>query len=107
MNDNNLDYIYKSSKWKKVRELVRMRDKNICAYCNKFIKGKAHIHHIQELKKENLHLAYDLNNLITLHQQCHNIVHDRFKQADSFIEEYNNEIDFEKRKKVFERKIKK
>jgi hypothetical protein len=83
-NDATLTF-YSMSLWQNIREKVRQRDHYECQRCayNKRLRtsiksGDLHVHHICELEKFP-ELALNLNNLITVCHECHNIIHDRFQ----------------------------
>ena len=64
--------VYQSSKWKKLREKVLIRDGFQCVKCGKVvgIKPKDHaVDHVVELKDGGA--AFDINNLELLCQSCH------------------------------------
>lgn len=68
--------IYNSSKWKKIREIALLRDSFLCQEClRNGIETKATIvHHKIELK-EDITLAFDLDNLESICDTCHNREH--------------------------------
>lgn len=72
----NLDKFYKSREWTNLRKQAIERDNNECQMCKEH--GKVSIaqcvHHIKHLK-EHPELALDINNLKSLCNICHNIVH--------------------------------
>lgn len=93
LTDKEAKHIYNTKGWKKVRRDVLKRDNWQCQDCIKRLKqaetdgvaltGKdakirraSHVHHIQELKLYP-ELAYNMNNLISLCETCHNIRHGR------------------------------
>jgi 5-methylcytosine-specific restriction endonuclease McrA len=64
--------LYKTSRWRKVRQLVIARQGGICNRCDKPIEE---IHHIIALTEENFTdpiIAYSLENLEGLCHDCHN-----------------------------------
>ena len=63
---------YKSKEWRKVRELVIIRQGGICNRCNKPVEE---IHHIIPLTDENYtdpSISLNLDNLEGLCHDCHN-----------------------------------
>lgn len=69
---------YKTSKWKKKREVVMRRDKYLCRECLRYGKRTAaylihHIHPLEEYPEKRL----DTNNLICLCNKCHETMHVR------------------------------
>lgn len=89
-NNDTLTF-YSLSLWQKVREDVKIRDHYECQRCNYYKRlrtsirsGDLHVHHICELEKFP-QLALNLNNLITVCHECHNIIHDRFQPPEPKI----------------------
>lgn len=65
----------KSSRWKKVREQILLRDK-CCILCLKrgiFEHRQLQVHHIIK-RADDISLAYEPSNLITLCRTCHDEV---------------------------------
>lgn len=90
---------YKSKKWQKTRELVILRDKDICWFCGQLILKRRTIHHKQELNENNINdydIAYSLDNLVECHDYCHNMHHDRFGYKSTIVDT-SLEIDYTKR----------
>lgn len=90
---------YKSKRWQKTRELVILRDKDICWFCGQLILKRRTIHHKQELNEQNINdydIAYNLDNLVECHDYCHNIHHDRFGYKSTIVDT-SLEIDYTKR----------
>lgn len=93
------DEFYKSKAWQKKREEIIERDLGICQHCHKLILESPHVHHIIELTEENYKdpkIALNDDNLITLHKDCHDAVHERFQLKSSIVDN-NFEIDYSKR----------
>jgi len=81
--DNYSDFL-KSDKWVEVRKKVLTRDLYICKKCK---KNGNHAHH---LNYKNL---CDINNIITLCEDCHEFVHGRKFNLKNIDEtEIKNEI---------------
>lgn len=76
INNGHEKKFYKSWTWKKKRKEIIDRDNGECQHCKErgeFSKGRL-VHHIKHLKEcPELGLADD--NLITLCDECHNIMH--------------------------------
>ena len=85
---------YNSSNWKKVRAMVRKRDNNECVMCREqgYVtidtnerrddgrkKIQLVVHHIRELE-DHPELALDMNNLITICYQHHELIHNRIER---------------------------
>lgn len=69
--------IYQTSRWRKTREQVKLRDKGLCQLSlleGKIVPGDA-VHHIEVLRPNTIHLAFDLNNLILLSKDKHDMLH--------------------------------
>ena len=66
---------YSSKKWIQTRDIVKKRDRMICQHCHRPILHRYIVDHIIPLTLENYHdanLAYGLDNLQLLCQDCHN-----------------------------------
>lgn len=68
--------IYNCKRWKDLREVALVRDNLMCVHCkDKAIDTKAtEVHHIIYLE-DDISLAYDLDNLVSLCSSCHQKVH--------------------------------
>lgn len=83
---------YNSYEWQKTREAVRERDHNECQMCK--AKGKYStaevVHHIKHLK-DRPDLRLDMDNLISLCNECHNDIHEHgFNTAKKKKKRYTN-----------------
>lgn len=69
---------YKQSRWSRIREHVLKRDKYMCCNCKRYGKQREAntIHHAWpcEFYPE---YQWDINNLVSLCNKCHNAMHDR------------------------------
>lgn len=76
----NTHYFYTSWTWRKKRKEILIRDNFECQECkDKGKVSKAHtVHHIKELK-DYPELGLDNDNLISVCNSCHNIIHERFE----------------------------
>lgn len=93
--------VYKSKQWQIVRKAVIDRDRDICFFCGKIILKRRTIHHIKEIDESNFddwEVAFNLDNLVECHSECHNIHHDRFGYQKRSIVNDELEIDYSKRK---------
>ena len=82
------EQFYKSKLWRNRREQLYYERKNesdelICEHCGQPIalKYDAILHHIEELTEENMNnldISLGDDNLIWLHFNCHNEIHNRF-----------------------------
>lgn len=96
--------VYKTQKWKYVRKAVIERDKDICYFCGKLILKKPVIHHLQEIDETNFNdydVAFNLDNLVEVHYECHNEHHNQFGYKTSIVNDDLN-IDYSKRKELYE-----
>ena len=92
--------VYKTARWKKIRQAVIDRDKDICYFCHRLILKRRTIHHLQELNEENWNdeeIAYNLDNLVECHSDCHDIHHQRFGYKESVVNT-DLTIDYSKRR---------
>lgn len=74
------DYMnYKDKKWKKKREVVLRRDNYLCRQCKRYGKTTQAntVHHIMPAE-EYPEYRYNDKNLLSLCNECHNSMHDRF-----------------------------
>lgn len=78
INDPETNKFYKTYKWQQKRKEILNRDNYECQVCKS--KGRFHIgecvHHKKELKLYP-ELAMDNDNLITLCNRCHNLIHEK------------------------------
>lgn len=91
--------VYKCPNWKGVRELVIARDKGICYFCGKLVTRRQTIHHKKEINEENFsdfNVAFNLDNLVLCHADCHDIHHRRFGYKSSIVND-DLSIDYKKR----------
>lgn len=91
---------YWNSRWRKIREQVINRDKDICYFCGQLILKRRTIHHKEEVNEENWQdesIVYNLDNLVECHDYCHNMHHDRHGYKSSIVDT-SLEIDYSKRK---------
>ena len=92
--------VYKTARWQKVRQAVIDRDKDICYFCHRLILKRRTIHHLQELNEENWNdeeIAYNLDNLVECHADCHDIHHQRYGYKASVVNT-DLTIDYSKRR---------
>lgn len=63
--------------WPHISDAIRKRDRYLCTHCNSPENGREHdVHHLVPLRTfgENLTMAHDPNNLVTLCRSCHSFV---------------------------------
>lgn len=68
---DEIDKLYKTNKWRKLRELVIARDFGVCQECQR--RGIV-VHHIIEAR-EDITKFWDINNLELVCLACHNKEH--------------------------------
>lgn len=93
--------VYKTKYWQKVRQMVIARDKDICFFCGKLVLNRRTIHHKEELNEENwqnFDIAYNIENLVECHAECHDLHHQRFGYKSSIVNE-DLSIDYGRRKR--------
>lgn len=94
--------VYKNPRWKYVRKAVIDRDRDICYFCGKLILKKRTIHHLTEIDESNYsdeNIAFNLENLVEVHDECHNLHHEMFGYKQSIVDDDLN-IDYSKRKEL-------
>lgn len=92
--------VYKNPKWQKVRQAVIKRDRDICYFCGKLILKKRTIHHLIEIDEHNYsdeNIAFNLDNLVECHADCHDQYHGRFSKPTMVNK--NLDIDYSKRER--------
>lgn len=69
---------YKSMRWRRLRERILKRDNYECRECNRYGKTRiaTTVHHIKPVEQYPK-LMYDVNNLYSCCNECHNSFHDR------------------------------
>lgn len=98
---DEIDKIYKSRRWQKVRKIVLIRDNYLCQPCLKrgVIKEANTVHHIEALR-DDLSKAFDLENLESICPACHNKEHPernskgrkQAKRRKDIYKFYNNDV---------------
>lgn len=86
---------YKSQRWKDVRRQVLVRDNGYDLGIKGInIKSKVIIHHINPITSEDIlsdnYCLYDLNNLISVSLNTHNLIHYTFEDT-TFVERTIND----------------
>lgn len=92
--------IYKTKLWQETRKAVIERDRAICFFCGKIITKRATVHHKEELNEDNytdFDVAYNMDNLVACHAQCHDYWHERFGYKHGIVND-DLTIDYGKRK---------
>ena len=92
MSSPLLQAFYKSLKWEKFIETLRIERANadgvvICEHCGQPIIKKYDCigHHIEELTDDNVNdvmISLNPNNIKLIHFKCHNEIHKRFGYAE-------------------------
>lgn len=91
--------VYKTKRWKELRQVIIDRDKGICFFCGQLVLKRLTIHHIEELNESNWRdeeVAYNPENLVLCHADCHDMHHKRFGYKESIVDA-NLNIDYDKR----------
>lgn len=73
---------YNSREWKVARVKVLELDNHLCLHCylvDKTIRQADTVHHVIELK-EDYSLRINKNNLISVCNSCHQIIHNEYKK---------------------------
>ena len=92
--------VYKTKLWQETRKAVIERDRAICFFCGKIITKRATVHHKEELNEDNyldFDVAYNMDNLVCCHPECHDQHHNRFSKQ-SIVDPFTLEIDYSRRK---------
>lgn len=78
--------MYARSFWKELMQVVRQRDGNKCVRCGtpNTRKNRLHAHHIKPWAG-NPDARFDLSNIITLCQSCHNWVHSKENTENEYL----------------------
>lgn len=96
LNDKNAEKHVKSGRWKKVRQQILLRDK-CCVLCLKkglFEYRQLQVHHIVK-RTDDISLAYEPSNLVTLCRVCHEEVEKLSPEKQRQLLEYKpKEIEF-------------
>lgn len=93
--------VYKCPNWKGIREQVITRDKGICYFCGKLVTRRQTVHHLEEINENNfsdINIAFNLDNLVLCHADCHDEHHHRFGYKSSIVND-DLSINYEKRTK--------
>lgn len=91
--------IYKTKLWQETRKAVIERDRAICFFCGKIVAKRATVHHKEELNEENytdFDVAFNLDNLVCCHPECHNFHHERFGYKHGIVND-DLTIDYSRR----------
>ncbi len=88
---------YNTTKWKKVREQVLKEANYMCEVCKEFGKFNytdIQVHHVEKVK-DNVDRMYDIDNLIVVCREHHNIIEDMTSKE---LIEYANKLKLESEK---------
>ena len=88
--DNPIDSLYHTKRWEKVKKFVIARDRGRCQICNRLIKDKFIIHHIEIATQANF---FDPDNLELLDIRCHNSITFAGGKKRAIDEIYDAELD--------------
>lgn len=93
MAKNFSNKFYHSKKWKEIRAFILTRDFYMCQICK--IPDCNTVHHIKELTPMNINdssITVNPDNLITVCNRCHNLIHDRYKHNED-VQRYTFDIE--------------
>lgn len=81
-----LQKVYSSKKWQSIRSQVIQRDRGLCQIClkNKKLKPGYIVHHIIALTIQNMNneaIAYGIDNMVCVCNDCHERIHNRKVEA--------------------------
>ena len=93
-SDENTQVVtYESAEWRRNRERAIKRDQYRCQYCRRcdsvYPNTDLHVHHIRPIKKAGTH---ELENLVTLCNRCHNRLHNRTDERDTYPPELLDDV---------------
>lgn len=92
--DKESQVFYNGKQWKRVREIVKDRDKGLCLMCwfiDNVITSVDLVHHIEE-EKERIDLRLDEDNLLCLCDKCHKEVHKLYARNNKSKVKMQNEL---------------
>lgn len=98
---DNRKRVYKTKLWQETRKAVIERDRAICFFCGKIITKRPTVHHKEELNEENFtdfDIAFNMDNLVACHAECHNLHHERFSKH-SIVDPFTLEVNYSRREK--------
>lgn len=89
--DSKEQSFYSSTAWRLKREKIKYIDNGYCLLCldKGILKAMDTTHHIVELKEDWIK-RFDEENLISLCESCHQVVHNKYKTSDK--EQTQNEL---------------
>lgn len=92
--------VYKTKLWtEEIRPYIFDREDGKCQYCGALILGSYHVHHIIELTEQNYqdyNIAFNVDNLMLLHKECHDMIHERFGYKKTIVND-DLSINYERR----------
>lgn len=82
IRDKKAISFYHSKEWLLTRENIKHRDNGLCKLClnNKIIKPMDTVHHIEELK-DSWSKRINNNNLISVCDKCHKLIHAKYNKS--------------------------
>lgn len=95
---DDIDKLYKTNRWKKVRQVIISRDYGLCQECKRRgIMNRGNIIHHKIEARDDISMFYDKDNLECICAACHNKEHPERsggkksrKTAQSVIKFYAN-----------------
>lgn len=88
--ENPIERLYHTKRWERTKKYIIDRDRGRCQICNRLIKDKFIIHHIEIATTDNF---FDLDNLELLDLRCHNSITFGGNKKRSLDEIYSAELD--------------
>lgn len=90
--------VYSLIRWRKLREDFYIYKGGICDMCGIYIirrprRATFNVHHITELTADNYkddYITYNYNNLMLLHVECHNKIHNRYQKNEIIADDKIN-----------------
>lgn len=80
--------VYKTKLWQETRKAVIERDRAICFFCGKVVGKRPTVHHKEELNEENFtnfDIAYNMDNLVCCHEDCHRQYHALYGYKETIV----------------------
>lgn len=83
LRNKDHDAVYQDSRWREIKPIVHQRDSDYCRLCfeNHTLKNLQMVHHIIE-PENDMSLAYNKDNLISLCESCHQHVHREYDKGN-------------------------
>ena len=92
---DDIDMMYRTSRWQTVRSMVISRDNGLCQECKRrgvITRGRV-VHHIVEAR-EDINLFWELDNLEVICDSCHNREHPERSGGEKKAKAKRNAVKF-------------